>query len=250
MKLLIALIATVALSGCAITMPDGTKVSRKYFEMNMAQEIMKMGIEADEKYDQEHPIAKPPAMCLTDNPQTDEYDLAMGAMAISNYNTQVQIRDLRREGKTTAAVALLDQQSRERMHNKSLWLTNPITGALANKLINGSPKRKNTGGGIYVSGGNIKGGGGQCLKGQFGDINGGGCSSSSANIGDTTVNIFQGNNNQGGAGDGSTYTPVLEYATDIGRTSPNYDAAEGSAFNEGSLNNDRTNSIGTLDDIL
>lgn len=226
----IVLVLVVAfLGGCMVTMPDGTKVSKEYFRAKSAQDLMILATAADREYDQRNPIEPPPEFC--DGPQSDAQTAAICVMATSTYNAQLQVREDRRKAHAAYATAVLDRQAdeRERWKDRAFNLFGLIyqtertasrqASAGTSIRINGHRVSGGVRGGSAGRGGEGTGGAEIAGAGGHGGSGGG---SSGHTVGDQNVTVVVGDNNQSGSGAG-TYSPILEYATDLAQTRPIFD---------------------------
>ena len=237
----IILMAVVLLAGCAYTLPNGDTVPREVFRAKHSQDMMTLAVAADREYDSRNPIEPPPAFC--DSQQSDMAMAAICALAMSAYNSQLALRDTQRKANAEYAAHVLDRQADERFRNKQLWLNNPVTAALAGRLINGKPQSASTGPRISVRGHTVASrgsGGGGGAGGSGGDTgpagSGAGGGAETGVNGDQNVVIVVGDNNQSGGGSGSSFNPILEYATDMAGTRPVY--GEGSTDNRNDSDDD------------
>lgn len=226
----IVLVLVVAfLGGCMVTMPDGTKVSKEYFRAKSTQELVTLTVAADREYDIRNPIEPVPEFC--DNTNLDSQTAALCVVATSAYNAQLQVREDRRKAHAAYAAAILDRQADERERDKDRWFT---LGGLIYQTERTASRQASAGTSIRINGHRVSGGvrGGSAGRGGegtggaeiagAGGHGGSGGGSAGHTVGDQNVTVVVGDNNQSGSGAG-TYSPILEYATDLAQTRPIFD---------------------------
>lgn len=241
--ILVAFVLLLALGGCAYTV-DGQKVPREVYRTEANRDLMVLAVAADREYDARNPIQPPPAVCQTGDAATmDGMDLAYCAMAMATYNAQLQVREMQRKSQAQYAAAVIDRQADERMAKWQLALNNPVTAAVAGRLINGKPQAASSGPRISVRGHSVASrgsGGGGGAGGAGGDTgtagSGAGGGAETGVNGDQNVMIVVGDGNQSSGGSNSSFNPALEWATDMAYTSPSL--GEGASDNRSERNDD------------
>jgi len=219
-------LALATLAGCAtVTLPDGSRVSKEVYRAEAAQDLMTLAVAADREYDSRNPITPPPAVCA-DGSALSGSDLAYCAMAMATYNAQLQVREQSRKDKVAYASAVIDRQieERERRMDRIFGLAGIVYQVERGTRVAG--RGANSGPVVAISGhqvrGNHKGGGAGSAGAEdqgLGGVAGAGGGTGASITGDQNVTVVIGDNNQSGAGAG-TYSPVLEYATDMATTRP------------------------------
>lgn len=242
------------LGGCAYTLPNGDKVPREVYRAEHSRDMMTLAVAADREYDARNPVQPPPSVCVNPDQTTmTGIDLAFCAMSMATYNAQLAVREMQRKAASEYAAIVLDRQADERMAKWNLAINNPITAALANRLINGRTQAS-TGTRVSIRGHTVKGGvrGGSAGRGGegtggaeiagAGGHGGSGGGSAGHTVGDQTINVVVGDGNQSSAGSG-THSPILEWATDMGTTRPIFDNGSTDAR---TLNDNDTLGLGEL----
>lgn len=186
------------------------EVSRKQCKQLQKNSAMAMAISANQEALTQIQSFAPTADCITKS-GTD-----YGMCEYSKYVVLDKMSDIVAQNGRIAIDALNDMDARQQQLTLQKWglfLNNPLTGALVAKYVGGQRGNDRGNDGITITQGSIKGGKGGCV--HTSTDSSGLCTSSSATIGDQVININYGDGATSGSGSG-TFTPVLEYATDLG----------------------------------